>query len=245
MNKEIYKLLGSAGFRENETDIYTTLMQLEKATILEIAEKSGVKRPTVYERLPVLVKKGYVTEVFEGKKTYYIAKNPNQILRRLREKAQSFEEAMPELSAIYNSVENKPKVTYFSGEEELQRMYEDTLTGGTDILHLTAIEGLYGVLDKDWADDYAAKRVSLGIKTRVIAVDSSEARSWKANAEKELREIKIIKKAGENFSADMQICGDKVIIATQKKGELFGLIIEDDYIASLQRMAFELLWKNL
>jgi sugar-specific transcriptional regulator TrmB len=151
---------------------------------------------------------------------------------------------MPELMAIFNSPENKPKVQYYQGPAEIQRMYEDTLKEAQPILNLTSISGLFKHLDKDWVKKYIKTRIEKGITTKIIAVDSKEARQWEETAEKELREIKLIREKDCNFSADMHIYGNKIIIATYQE-DLFGLIIEDRNIASLQRMSFDLLWKIL
>lgn len=242
MNKSIKTLLIEAGLSRKEVDIYTSILQLGQATILQIADSSKIKRPTIYDLVPELSSKGFITEIKKGKKTYYQAQNPTIALSIIRKRASIFEQTMPELMAIFNSPENKPKVRYYQGKEEVQKMYEDTLEEKQPILNLTSISDLFNFLDKEWVEKYIKNRTRLDIETRIIAVDSPKARDWEKLADNELREIKIIPDKNYNFSADMHIYGNKIIIATYQE-DLFGLIIEDENIASLQRMSFELLWK--
>jgi sugar-specific transcriptional regulator TrmB len=237
----VKKLLSESGLSKKEIEIYLSVLELGQATILQIADKSKIKRPTIYDLVPLLINKGFVTELQKGKKTFYQAQNPNIALAILKKRTSIFEASMPELMAIFNSPENKPKVQYYQGPAEIQRMYEDTLKEGLPISNLTSISGLFQHLDKDWVKKYIKARIEKNITTKIIAVDSKEARVWEETAEKELREIKLIQKENCNFSADMHIYGNKIIIATYQD-DLFGLIIEDANIASLQRMSFELLW---
>jgi sugar-specific transcriptional regulator TrmB len=191
--------------------------------------------------VPTLVRKGYVVTEEIGKKTFFIAKNPEYVLALLQKKADLFKTAMPELLAIFNKPDNKPKVSFYQGKEDVQKMYEDTLKEGKTLLNLTSLINLYKYLDREWVDDYIRRRVEAGIETRIIAIDSKESREWEENADKHLREIKLIPNKDYNFSADMHIYGNKIIVTTYKEN-LFGLIIEDENIASLQRMAFEMMW---
>lgn len=239
MNKEVLHQLGTAGFRPKEALIYLAILELDQATILQIAEKSGVKRPTIYELLPVLVKKGYVVEFVENNKTLYRANNPSEVLRRLRDKARSFEEAMPQLSAIFNSLENKPKVLFYEGAEQIQRMYEDALQDDLEILNIAGLPTLRSHLGHEWGAEYEKKKSGMKIKTRTIIIGETSSKSGRNLGD----EVKLAKSDGAN-SADLQIIGNKILITVYKKG-LLGLVIEDEHIATLQRLTFVLLWQNL
>lgn len=241
-NLQLNNLLKDLGFHEKEAGIYLATLELGKTTILEIAKRSGIKRTTVYELLPNLENKGLINRTKEGKKFYFVAENPRTVAQVIKEHEKRFAEALPELMAMFNSQENKPKVFFYQGVTEVQRMYEDTLHEGKPLLNYTSIADLYQYLEKSWVDDYIKRRNKLGIKTRIIAVDSLEAQEWAASAPNELREMRLVPKTKQPFSADVHVYGNKVIITTYRNN-LFGLMIEDENIAAMQRMAFELMWQ--
>lgn len=240
-NTQLSNLLRDLGFQEKEAEIYLSALELGRTTILEISKHSGIKRSTVYELLPELESKGLLKRTKEGKKFYFIAENPKLVSEVIHQKEKRFEEALPEFMALFNSEIDRPKVFFYQGVEEVQRMYEDTLREGKPLLNYTSIINLYQYLKRSWVDNYIKRRTQLGISTRIIAVDSPEAREWAQDARSELREIKLVPNTG-NFSADVHIYGDKVIITTYKNN-IFGLLIEDANIAAMQRMAFELMWQ--
>ncbi|MEI6498576.1 MAG: helix-turn-helix domain-containing protein [bacterium] len=242
-NTKLSELLRSCGLSEKESEIYLSIMELGRATILEIAQHSKIKRSTVYEIVPDLEDKNVIKKTKQGKRLYWVAESPRMVLTLFREREERFREAMPELMAIYKAQEKRPKVFFYQGRDEIQRMYDDTLREGKPIYNYTSTINLYQYLDRDWVSGYIAKRVQLGIHAHILAVDSQVARDWRENAESELREIKLIPNKNYDFSADVQIYGHKVIICTYRHGEgLFGLLIEDENIAKMQKMTFDLMW---
>jgi len=241
-NQNISDLLKNSGLTDKESAVYLSALELGRSTILEIAEHSGVKRSTVYELIPVMEAKGLINKTKHVKKIYYVAQSPKTVLSILHEKQKRFAEALPQLMGLFNSQENRPKVYFFEGQAEIQQMYEDTLREKQTLFNYTSIIDLYDYMDKKWVERYIKERADIGIKTRIIAIDSPESREWQKTASEQLREIRLIPKKDYDFSADVHIYGNKVIMTTYKSG-LFGLLIEDENIAQMQKMAFELMWQ--
>lgn len=238
---KLSNLLVEAGLDDKEANVYLAALELGKTTILAIAQHSQVKRSTVYEIIPLLEAKGLMKKTKEGKKYFYLAESPKTVVALIREREDRFKEALPQLMSLFNSQEKRPKVYFYQGSKEIEQMYEDTIREGKDLLNYTSIINLYQYLDKDWVEGYIKRRVAKGIKTRIIALGSPESEEWQVNAKHELREMRLAPKGEFDFSADVHIYGNKVIITTYKSG-LFGLLIEDSNIAQMQRMAFELMW---
>jgi len=243
-NQKLNNLLQESGLNEKEGEIYLSILELGRATILDIAKHSKIKRSTVYEIIPLLESRGIVKKTKSGKKIYFVAESPKTVLSLIKEKEERFKEALPELMAIFKSTEKRPKVFFFQGQEEVSNMYEDTLREGKSIYNYTSTIDLYRYLDQQTVRSYIERRIKLGIVTNIVAIDSPESREWQKNAVRELRRIKLIPNKNYDFSADVQIYGNKVIICTYKHGEgLFGLLIEDENIAKIQKLAFDIMWQ--
>lgn len=242
INTHLSTLLGDFGFNEKEAGIYISTLELGQATILEISRHSRIKRSTVYELVPELEAKGLLKRTKQGKRYKYLAENPKTISGVLKEREKRFAEALPQFMTLFNAREHRPKVFFYEGATEVQAMYEDTLKESQPIMNYTSIIDLYSSLSRKWVDNYIRRRIEKGIPTRIIALDSPEAREWQRSAKDSLREIKLVPRGPYNFSADVHIYGNKVIITTFKSGP-FGLLIEDENIAQMQKMTFELMWK--
>ena len=240
-NHKLDNLLSNAGFTEKEAAVYLSALELGRASILDIARHSNVKRSTVYEIIDILEDKGYIKKTKQGKKHYFVAESPKTVLGMIKEKEARFQEALPQLMSLFNAQEKRPKVYFFQGESEIRQMYEETVREGKPILNYTSVIELYQYLDKDWVDDYIKRRVAAKIPSRIIVLESPESIDWAESAASELREVRLIPKKDYNFSADVHIFGNKVIVATYRSG-LFGILIEDENIAQMQRVAFELMW---
>jgi len=244
MPNNLENLLELSGLNDKESRVYLAALELGKASILRIARQSKVKRSTVYEIIPQLEKQGLIVKTKDGKKSIYVAESPKTVLTLLKERERCFTEALPEMMSIYKTQENRPKVYFYEGKDEVQQMYMDTIREGKPISNYTSIKNLYSYLDRAWVQEYIRTRVAKGVPTRIIAIDSPEAREWEENASEELREIKMLGQNQVDFAADVQIYGNKVIISTYKKN-IFGLLIEDDNIAAIQRLVFETMWSAL
>jgi len=239
----LINLLINAGLNEKEAAVYLTCLELGASSILNMAEHSKIKRSTVYEIIPSLEEKGLIKKTKKGKKYLFLAENPKTVLIMLKEREKRFTEALPEMMSLFNAQENRPKVFFYQGKDEVRALYEDTIREKKSILNYTSILNLYKYLDKAWVDDYIERRVKSQISTKIIAWESVEAHEWQKTADTALREMRLVKANNLDFSADVHIYGDKVIITTYRK-DIFSILIEDSNIAAMQRHAFELMWKN-
>jgi HTH-type transcriptional regulator, sugar sensing transcriptional regulator len=237
----ITAILSDLGLTDKEVSVYISTLELGPASLLEISRHCKVKRSTVYEVVPDLEARGLLRRTKYGKRFRYLAEDPRTISGLLDERRKRFEEALPQFMALYNAQDKRPKVFFYQGAEELRAMYDDTLRAGTALMNYTSISNLYEYLTRDWVDGYIARRVKYGIPTRIVAVDSPEAREWASDATEDLRQIRLVPAPDMPFSADVHIYGNKVIVATFQGG-LFGLLIEDENIARMQAMMFELMW---
>ena len=97
-----------------EGAIYVALLGLGQTTAYAIAEKSGLKRPTVYVVLEDLRKKGLVLKVPHAKKQLFTAKSPEEFFREVEERLNASKRILPELLAL-TSGSKKPRTLYFEG----------------------------------------------------------------------------------------------------------------------------------
>ena len=135
----LQKRLQGLGLAEKEAQVYLSALELGSSTVQQISRKCGVNRPTVYVQIEFLKKKGLISSVIKGKKRYFNAESPEQLIRILEKRKKTieaqkeeFEKYLPELKALYNLSDEKPSVKFFEGEEGVKSIRQDILSTKTE-----------------------------------------------------------------------------------------------------------------
>ena len=121
--------LRKLGLKEKEVRVYLAGLELGPSSVLNIAKKAGLSRPTTYEIIKNLKEKGLFSETRQKKKRYFAAQSPESILGILRIKKREIEEKEREFIRIIAALETKyskekEKIKVFKGKEGLKILKE-------------------------------------------------------------------------------------------------------------------------
>jgi sugar-specific transcriptional regulator TrmB len=244
MERELQKL----GLSEKEAKVYLASLELGPSVVQLIARKAGVNRATTYVMIESLIKKGLMSSFEKGKKRFFTAEPPEQLLAILRkqeseikEKEKSLEELLPELRALFAGAEEKPRVRFFEGLEGLKALQNDILNSKFSSLEeFVALDECYRILppgEKDHRQKIAEK--TKDIPVRVIYTTSKGKILPQFEGKRERRFVPLEKFP---FTTEINIYGSKVAIASCK-GKVIGVIIENKDIADALRAFFNLAWE--
>jgi sugar-specific transcriptional regulator TrmB len=238
---KIEQILKKFGFSENETRVYLASLEMGLASAQEVAKKAGLKRTTTYSVLAYLVNRGIVGKTIVKNKTRFVAEPPEKLLNLIAEIKENVSKAMPQLEAIYNKSETKPKITFFEGENAIHNVYEDTLKEKPKEILEWNTNAFFERFPKDY--NYIEKRTALGIKARRIAGEGSLwATKHRGLDQKELAETAIVSKDIFDPQIEVNIYNNKV--AFMNYAENMSVIIESKAIADAMKQAYELSWKG-
>jgi len=237
---QINQLLQKLGFSQNESKIYLAALESGQASAQDIAAKAGIKRTTGYSVLSYLVNRGIIAKTKVKGKTRFLAEPPERLLTLIREIETGIKQALPELDAIYNKKETKPRITFYEGAHAVQKVYDDTLAEKpAEILEYNTNAYFEGGVDVD--PDYIRKRVALNIRARRI---SGKGSKWdekhKYLDKKELSQTAIVAKDQFDPKIEVNIYNNKVAFLNYE--EDMSIIIESKPIADAMRQAYELSW---
>lgn len=238
---KIENILEKFGFSQNESKIYLASLEMGIASAQNIAEKAGLKRTTAYSVLTYLVNRGIVAKTIIKNKTRFVAESPDKLLNLVNDVQTSITKVLPQLEAIYNKNEVKPKITFFEGENAIHNVYEDTLKENPEEILEWNTNKFFERFPKDY--NYIKKRVELGIQARRIAGEGS---LWdtthKFLDKKELSETIIVNKELFDPQIEINIYNNKV--AFMNYAENMSVVIESKAIAEAMRQAYELSWRG-
>ena len=245
--KELAESLEKLGWHKKKAKIYLALLQLGEGSVIDIADKAGLKRTSVYNILPEMVREGVVaTGVKHQKKLFYI-ENPKNLKQDFQDKISYIDKILPELSAIHNVIPYKPKISYYEGVGGMKELYQDTLDSlhpGDTIMSYTGFKDYYDFMPREFMDWYVQERVKRKIRIKMIVPDFPTTREILPQAQSTLREIKVVPGSQWQFSADTEIYANKVALISHSEN-FIGVILESKEINQMQRMAFEIMWNAL
>lgn len=239
------QLLHSLNLTPDEAGVYVAAMELGQAHMQALARKSGVKRTTIYHFLPGLIERGLLQEVRKKKRTVYSAIHPKQLVELERVRMAELERLMPQLLAVYNRSQTKPRVTFYEGKEGIKEAFTDTLAVRNAVIYgFGDFENEIKVVGNDfYMDYYIPERRKRNIFYKGILRDSEEARRFQRNDNKELRETKL--SPGTGVSTDLAMYNDKIIIISYRSATPFAVIIEDKNITDSWSYIWQLVWDLL
>lgn len=236
------KTLENIGLSDKEAKVYMACLELGTATVQELAEKSEVKRTSIYNFLSVLIKKGLVSEIKQNDRVFLTAESPNILKDNLKNQEASLNNLLPDLLDLFNKPSNRPAVKYYKGIAGIKKIYLDTLETKQPIYAFTDVDSMIPIMGKWLWDWYPNKRVELGIKFFGIAKDGPLARKAIQRNKQQNREMKIIPDV--KFDTEINIYGHKVAMISFQR-PYTGVIIEDIFINQTHKSIWQSLWERL
>lgn len=241
-------LLTKAGLSDKAAKIYLTLLQSGPQSVRKLAEAAAINRGTTYDILKELQSYGVVTFFHKEKKQYFVAEDPESVIRMVQAAASSLTSVvselrvtLPTLRALRDSGSAKPVARYYEGSASMRSILEEILdetSSATPSLYrvysaLNIREHLY----RGWPD-FTKSRIERGISVRVIALGEGgelsglDERRWLQQGEGAATYTIITSKA-------------TVMISLRDDGELIGVVVDDERTATTQTLIFDSLWEHL
>ncbi|MBP9748478.1 MAG: hypothetical protein KBD17_02550 [Candidatus Pacebacteria bacterium] len=243
--QELIINLVNFGLSTKEAGVYIAILELGKGTVTEISRKAGINRTTGYDILNSLSNKKIVSVSGHEPKQEYVAEPPSSIVAYLKREAANLseqikksEEMIDDLTLLH-SIKNRPKIRFYEGKDGLKNVYEDTLTSTETILAYASVEDVHDTLP-GYFPAYYKRRAQKNIKIRAIFPHTSEALKLKARDEEERRETMLVPADKYNFSPEINIYDNKIMIASWR--EKLGITIESQEIADAMKKIYELAW---
>jgi sugar-specific transcriptional regulator TrmB len=236
------KYLQDIGFSDKEATVYLALLQVDSSSVLDLAKRTKIKRPTVYVILGSLAKKGLVTETTVGKKVHYHAESPERLATyierqkvALDDQMRQLKDVIPQIKSIQREGGEKPTVQYFEGKEGVFMMHEivhesDDRTDTGYVLYSRDL--LDQVFPQEERGKFKAKRLAKGIKNKVLYTYTQGELASTDDSDR----IKVDEKRYP-FTCDISIFKDKVAISILGR-KVSGIYIQSKDFAETLKSLF-------
>lgn len=244
----IKKSLILLGLTTKEIKFFEASFKLGPATINDVAKAAKLQRSTAYLLAQELIAKGFLDEDLKDYKKLICAIDPQKLIkmvasrqRILRRQELELEDELPNLQALYQASDFRPKVKVYEGNSGLLRVWHDILSTKNEILVWTNQQTDSIVFGPEKHFNFISERVKKQIPARVLALDNKEGRELKSLDKENLRQTKILPK-DVLFTAETYVYDNKIAILDYNK-DIIGVIIESEPITNSYRAIFEMNWK--
>ena len=243
------KILEEIGFTQGEIKVYLALIELGEATIGPISKKAKVTPAKVYPILEKLKEKGLVTHVIKSGTKYFQVLNPNRIVNFLSEKENKIKEqkkVIKDLIPILISQqkqEAKQFATIYESFNGIKTLYDQMLDyhkkHKEDFTAFTLGEEYKKKEVNIFFKNYDAKRKALGIKTKLLGLESQRkflTKEYGANPNIQLKFIKY------SLPTGVIVFGDNVVNLLWHKVPT-AFVVHSKENAKAYRKFFNDMWK--
>jgi HTH-type transcriptional regulator, sugar sensing transcriptional regulator len=245
---EAIETLIKTGLSETESRVYLAALELGPALYSAVAEKAGIKRPTLYyEVLPNLIDKGLLIETVKGKRKYLVAQDMQPFLENKKDQLKEAELLVPQLRSLLATASSKPTLLLYEGVEGIKKVWFDHLVQNQPILELVGIEDIHPELQKYIKNYYIIERTKRKIPLKMLVSGPTVAGIFKVKSDPyELREVKNINGSIFPVPLGCDIYGDNVSFTLHRKdSEPLGLVIRSKEIATTMRSVFNFIWEQV
>ena len=237
------KYLEAIGLSDKESKVYLAVLELGESSVVTIARKSLLKRPTVYIVLDSLLRRGLVRRVPKNSKSFFIAENPEALNEMLATQQKSIERVLPLIRAFYNSRTKKPSIKYYEGSDGVKKIYAQICQAKKSVYFYGSIKDILSNYEEVMLTPEKAVQMKISIKE--IMSTNPVDKSYAARINKTKNNKHEVRLVDENdlFAIDMAIIDDRSLALIYPKADEFGLLIESIEITKSLRTLFEMAWQ--
>ena len=240
---EYSKILQKIGLSERESCIYIDLLENEISTISDIAKRTNLHRPVIYQTLPILEEMGLISKNLKGKRTCYTAESPTKLRSIMENLTKGFESTIQDLEEMHEHKERKPTIKTLSGKKGIQFVFYDVLNTlkKWDVYYRYSARSNLEKTKSYLPDDYRAL-VALKEIQRCVITSETLAKTKRPRLE---REIVTIPKNFDLFDDNVSkmIYANKIAIIDYNTEMV--LIVENPMLARFEEKIFKFLFKFL
>lgn len=237
------------GLSPKEIKVYEACLTRGEIGVADMVKTTHLSRSTAYFIADELVKKGLLRFIQKGSHRIYAAEDPRKLTALLEQekadlakKAHSLDSLLPALQMKYGGKPNKPVVSYYVGQEEIQHIFEDILTmESKELFFVGNSDVLRNAVGTTYLASWNGRKVAAHVRSRGIwQQESVPAEDFLKASKENLREARFAP-IGFESPTYFLLYGNKVAFLSSIV-EAYCVLIESHDLAITMRSWFDNLW---
>jgi sugar-specific transcriptional regulator TrmB len=241
MEERITETLRSIGFGKNEVAVYLDLLSNNCTLAKDIVYRTKIHKANVYETLKKLISLGFVKEIIQENKRYFIGQEPKILLDYLDQKQKEIKELIPSIPISSRDIkDNEPEISMSNGVVAARNEIMGLLLENCEILVQSVPKNASDSLGLWFIQDFHKQRIKKKIPFRIIYDDyTPDIVDWL----KKLKYTKIrFSELKQSTPVFLGICND-IILTLVLTNPITIIKIKNKDVAVSYRDHFEVNWK--
>ncbi|MEK7509586.1 MAG: helix-turn-helix domain-containing protein [Patescibacteria group bacterium] len=251
--KHTISLLEQLGCSIHEARTFLALCEArEGASVVQLARKMNIPRPSVYGYLSGLIAKGLVKKSRGNEGARFHAESPEYVGSLFAEKAHEMNTARPhiihELSNLTDMHVHEPKFFFYDGADAADRVFRDVVRSGEkNIFWFVPIRDTLKVISFEVMQRFHRERIARNMKIQVLWPLNQKVRIrdypqlLDEDPRKSLREVRILP-AHMDMWLGYGIYGTRVAFNASQR-ENYGFIVDSVDLSRTLKKQFDYWWR--
>lgn len=236
------------GLSDKEARVYLALLELEVATVNEIAKTAGINRSSTYVVLDSLQKHGLVS-ISAGKKIKKYVVEPPERLVQIAERAvrthtdikHDLNNILPDLKFLYKGMKQKPSVRIYEGQQAILNMISEDAKSVEKVVRVfQSFENVKGFF-LDFMPKYSQDSKNSGIKYFSITSDTETNRKIESMMLPHGK-IVLVPKNKYKFTSDFTIFDNSTFFLSHS--DTYAVRVDSKEIADVMKTVFDLAFEG-
>ncbi len=240
----IEDILRENGFSEKQTAVYLSALELGEAPIGRLAERSHLKRTTVYSLLEEMKQNGLVS-FSKRKGTLYVSALPPRVLvDRCKRAARLVEDALPELLSLAYAAPVKPRLRLYDGIDGVKKVLLEFGGSLAPTMGFTDYERMPREIFSFIRTSVVPLRRRTGIPVRFVVPRSTANESVQKHDAKNFGEHRLLDIDAAQTAVELLLFDvSKIAFLSFEGRDTFAAILDSPGLHKTLSGIFEFLWK--
>lgn len=242
---ELEDILEKIGLSKREALVYLQLLKSGPLSPTEIAGKTGIKRPNVYDSLKSLESKGLIHYQYKFKRRLIAASSPNNLLEINEQKFELTKKVLPTLLSLDKEQSFEPSITFYQGRKGMRELTSEyPKARKKEAWFLISAQDTNKMLGKEFIESLIQERIKRGTHLRSLQT-AEKAETWEGHTTEAGKRITEIAYVPPEYSFSLSVgVYDDIVVVISSKREGFGFRVESKEFAEVMRMFYDIAWKN-
>ena len=238
------KILTENGLSPKEAVLYLTALEAGEMTLGRAAEKSHLKRSTVYSLVESLKERGIISTSKRRGSTYISALSPRLLIEHFENSATMAKSVLPQLMELAYTSPIKPRIRFAEGMQAIKDILFEASSSKEDYIGFID----YTLMPKEIyhyiRTKVAPRRAKTGIKVRLLMprneTDLKVLKEYTQSIEHRIVDFP----SRSNHIEILLYEGSKIGCMSYVKDEMFGVVIDSQAIYQTLYDLFMLIWQQ-
>lgn len=232
------------GLSRKEATLYLAVLESGELTHARAAEKSRLKRSTVYSLVEGLKAKGILSETKRSGISYVSALAPKLLVERFDHSVEQARSILPQLIDLAFASPIKPRIRFYDGMEGIKDILLDAATSGKDYIGFIDYTLMPKEIYRHIRTKVAPARQKIGNNLRLLMPKNATNVRIQKDYRQKIEHRMVDFPSRKNHIEILLYDRSKIGCMSYMKHEMFGVVIDSEGIYQTLHDLFMIIWQN-